>query len=402
MNNQSTFTITQINKYIKNLIETDRLLGNIWLKGEISNFKPHTSGHMYLTLKDEGSVLQAVMFKSAASSLTFKPQNGMKVIVKCNIRVYEPMGGYQAYISEMSQDGLGDLHIAYEMLKQKLSAEGLFDNYRKKPLPHFPERIGIVTSPTGAAIKDMLNILNRRCKYPEIFIYPVLVQGPDAPSQIIEGIEYFNKTSSVDVIITGRGGGSIEDLWAFNDEGVARCIAASSIPVISAVGHEIDFTIADFVADLRAATPSEAAERVISSTEEFKTRIKNAQDKIYQGLKDNASSKRMMLEQLGIERVFTSVKNGIDDKKIKIDDMFDKIKRNMDVLMERKNQQLKMSASGLNNLSPLAVLGRGYSITFGKKGKAVVSVTEIKKGENITIKLSDGVAGAKIETISEN
>jgi len=402
LNNQSTFTITQINKYIKNLIETDRLLGNIWLKGEISNFKPHTSGHMYLTLKDEGSVLQAVMFKSAASSLTFKPQNGMKVIVKCNIRVYEPMGGYQAYISEMSQDGLGDLHIAYEMLKQKLSAEGLFDNYRKKPLPHFPERIGIVTSPTGAAIKDMLNILNRRCKYPEIFIYPVLVQGPDAPSQIIEGIEYFNKTSSVDVIITGRGGGSIEDLWAFNDEGVARCIAASSIPVISAVGHEIDFTIADFVADLRAATPSEAAERVISSTEEFKTRIKNAQDKIYQGLKDNASSKRMMLEQLGIERVFTSVKNGIDDKKIKIDDMFDKIKRNMDVLMERKNQQLKMSASGLNNLSPLAVLGRGYSITFGKKGKAVVSVTEIKKGENITIKLSDGVAGAKIETISEN
>ena len=402
MENQKTYTITQINRYLKNLIESDGLLKNIWLKGEISNFKAHTSGHMYLTLKDEGSVMQAVMFKYDAAHLNFVPKNGMKVLVKCSVRVYEPMGSYQAYIGEMQQDGLGDLHIAFEQLKQKLSDEGLFDQQKKKPLPHFPQKIGIVTSPTGAAIQDMLNILNRRCKYPEILLYPVLVQGESAPLQIIEGIQYFNQNKNVDVVITGRGGGSIEDLWAFNDERVARCIAASEIPVISAVGHEIDFTIADFVADVRAATPSEAAERVTPSTEELKVRLKTAQEKLSAGLQKNAAGKRLLLQQLGLEKVFASVKNGIDDKKIKVVELMNGVERGAKLSLERKRQQLQMAAGGLDNLSPLAVLSRGYSITFGKKGKPVSKTKELKVGELVTIKLSDGEAGATIDTIHKD
>ncbi len=399
---KNVFTITQLNSYIKNVIESDFALKNIWLKGEISNFKAHTSGHLYLTLKDETSVINAVMFRGSASSLLFKPENGMKVTVKCSIRVYEPMGSYQAYITEMQKDGVGDLHLAFEMLKKKLADEGLFDASRKKPIPHFPEKIGIVTSPTGAAIRDMLNIIGRRCNYAKVYIYPALVQGEDAPPQIIEGIEYFNKTKSVDVIITGRGGGSIEDLWAFNDEGVARCIASSEIPVISAVGHEIDFTIADFVADLRAATPSEAAERVATDSAELKKRLENAADKLANGLLANINQKKLELEYLSLDRIFEGFKNGIEDKKIKTDEYMENISKSMNILFERKQQQMKMLAAGLEALSPLAVLSRGYSITFGKKGKPVVKTTDVKKDDMVTVKLSDGEFGARVETVSKS
>ncbi len=393
---KETYTVSEINEYLKNLIESDGLLKSVWIKGEISNFKPHSSGHLYLTLKDEGSVMKAVMFRGAASSLLFRPEDGMKVLAKCSVRVYEPSGSYQAYITEMKVDGLGDLHVAYEQLKQKLAAEGLFDVSRKKPFPRFPEKIGIVTSPTGAAIRDMLNILKRRSKYPEIFLYPVLVQGPDAPAQIIEGINYFNREKNVDLIITGRGGGSIEDLWAFNDEGVARAIAESALPVISAVGHEVDFTIADFVADLRAATPSEAAERAVPDDEETKTRLDTARDKLVAGLKNNVIIKRNEMAALGLERVFSGMEKGIDDRKIKTDEITENLIKAAELLLERKGQQMKLAASGLNSLSPLGVLSRGYSITFGKEGKPVVSSGDVKEGDKITVKLHDGEIGAVV------
>ena len=393
---KDTFTITEINEYISNIIEAEGQLLNIWLKGEISNFKAHSSGHLYFTLKDENSVLRAVMFRGSASSLAFKPEDGMKVLARCSVRVYVAGGGYQAYITEMQVDGLGDLHIAFEQLKKKLAEEGLFDTARKKSLPRFPQRIGIVTSPTGAAIRDMLNILKRRSKYPEIYIYPVLVQGPDAPPQIAEGIKYFNCAKSVDVIITGRGGGSIEDLWAFNDEGVARTIAASEIPVISAVGHEVDFTIADFVADLRAATPSEAAERVVPDDIETKTRLKTAMDKLASGLKNNLLEKRGLVTALNMNRVFTGLEKTVADRRIKLDELSDDIVRAAKLTVERKAQQLKTAAAGLDALSPLAVLSRGYSIAFGKEGKPIRSAKDVKIGDNITVKLGDGEIGAQV------
>jgi len=251
-------SVSQLNEYIKRQLEKDPRLAEIWIRGEISNCKLHYSGHIYLTLKDEKSVLKAVMFKGAASGLTFTPKDGMKVLTRCRISVYETAGAYQAYISEMRTDGLGDLHVAFEQLKEKLKGEGLFEIENKKPIPKFPKAIGLVTSPTGAAVRDVINILGRRYKHAQVYLYPVLVQGEQAPPQIIQGIRYFNEVHPVDVIITGRGGGSIEELWAFNDENVARAIFASRIPIISAVGHETDFTIADFVADLRAPTPSAA------------------------------------------------------------------------------------------------------------------------------------------------
>ena len=393
---KDTYTITEINEYISRKLESGGDLEKIWLKGEISNFKAHTSGHLYLTLKDENSVIRAVMFKGAASGLLFKPEDGMKVLARCSIKVYLAGGGYQAYISEMKVDGIGDLHVAFEQLKLKLAAEGLFDVSRKKALPRFPRRIGIVTSPTGAAIRDMLNIMNRRTKYPEILIYPTLVQGPDAPPQIVEGIKYFNDTKSVDVIITGRGGGSIEDLWAFNDENVAREIAKSEIPVISAVGHEVDFTIADFVADLRAATPSEAAERAVPDDIETKTRLLTAKDKLVAGLKNAVTEKRGLLQSLNMERVSAGLEKSIEDRRLKNDQLTDDLIRAINLIIERKGQQLLVAASGLDNLSPLAVLKRGYSIAFGSEGKPITATKNVKIGDKITIKLSDGEIGADV------
>lgn len=393
---KDTYTITEINEYISRKLESGGDLEKIWLKGEISNFKAHTSGHLYLTLKDENSVIRAVMFKGAASGLLFKPEDGMKVLARCSIKVYLAGGGYQAYISEMKVDGIGDLHVAFEQLKLKLAAEGLFDVSRKKALPRFPRRIGIVTSPTGAAIRDMLNIMNRRSKYPEILIYPTLVQGPDAPPQIVEGIKYFNDTKSVDVIITGRGGGSIEDLWAFNDENVAREIAKSEIPVISAVGHEVDFTIADFVADLRAATPSEAAERAVPDDIETKTRLLTAKDKLVAGLKNAVTEKRGLLQSLNMERVSAGLEKSIEDRRLKNDQLTDDLIRAINLIIERKGQQLLVAASGLDNLSPLAVLKRGYSIAFGSEGKPITATKNVKIGDKITIKLSDGEIGADV------
>ena len=263
-------TVTQLNEYIKGILDHDPRLTDVYLRGEISNFKNHYStGHYYFTLKDEGGMIRAIMFRSSAVKLAFLPEDGMKVVAHGRISAFVRDGQYQIYCDSMEPDGIGALYIAYEQLKRKLEAEGLFDPSRKKPLPKIPSRVGIITSATGAAIRDMINVCGRRFPFAELVLYPSLVQGPDAPAQLIDGVRYFNEKQSVDVIIIGRGGGSIEDLWAFNNEDLAREIAASAIPVISAVGHETDFTICDFVADRRAPTPSAAAELAVPETEEL-------------------------------------------------------------------------------------------------------------------------------------
>ncbi|MBR4173565.1 MAG: exodeoxyribonuclease VII large subunit, partial [Clostridia bacterium] len=273
-------TVSQLNSYMKRLIESQEPISDIWIKGEISNFKEHYSGHLYITLKDDGGVLKAVMFKSAAQNLTFKPEDGMRVLARGRVGVYEQSGTYQLYINEMTPDGVGELYIAYEKLKKRLQEEGLFDDSHKKPIPKYPERVGVVTATTGAAVRDIINVITRRYPYCEIIIYPSLVQGAGAKENIVEAIEYFNENNLCDTLIVGRGGGSIEDLWAFNEEIVARAIYASKIPIISAVGHETDFTIADFVADLRAPTPSAAAEIAVPSQIELAAAISGMESRI--------------------------------------------------------------------------------------------------------------------------
>lgn len=400
MSEKRVFTISELNKYVKYLIDNDIFLRKLWIKGEISNLKMHSSGHIYFSLKDESSVISAVMFRYEASGLKFKPENGMMVTVCCSIRVYETAGSYQAYVEEMQPDGEGGLSAMFEQLKAKLFEEGLFDAAHKKPIPKFPEKIGVVTSPTGAAVRDMLNILCRRWKYAEIYIYPVLVQGQQAPVQIIEGIRYFDEKFKVDTIITGRGGGSAEDLWAFNDETLARTIYNCSTPIISAVGHEIDFTIADFTADLRAATPSEAAERAVPAAEDMKTRLKTAAEKLKSGLSHNISQKKLMLNALDTNRVFSGFEYSIADRRQSVDILAETMEANIKLMVERKIALLKLAASRLDDLSPLNVLARGYSIVFGEKGKPVSSAENVKKGENITIKLQKGEVGAVITEIN--
>ena len=394
------FSVTGINKYLKTLIESDDVLSSVWIKGEISNFKAHSSGHLYFSLKDSGGNISAVMFKGSAAKLKFMPKNGMMVMVSGSVRVYEPSGTYQIYVSTMQQSGIGDLHAEFERLKQKLFDEGLFDASRKKPIPKFPEKIGIVTSPTGAAVRDMLNILGRRFKYCEIYIFPSLVQGDGAAENIARGIKYFDEFTDVDVIITGRGGGSIEDLWAFNDENLARTIASCNTPVISAVGHEIDFSISDFVADLRAATPSEAAERAVPDSQEWKGRFGNAVQMLRGGLRKTVETKRAELEKNSIFAAKDAILRNIDDLRQNTDIMTEQCETAYKIFCERKRSELTKNTALLEAYSPLKVLSRGYCITFGKNGAVLKSSKDVKIGENVTVKLENGEIGAKVEKIN--
>lgn len=387
-------TVTEINEYIKTLMENDPMLGQVWLKGEISNFKRHSSGHLYLTLKDGGGVLRAVMFRGAAGNLLFEPKDGMKVMVRCKISVYPASGNYQAYISEMEQDGVGDLHAAFEALKQKLYAEGLFAPEHKKPLPRFPSRVGIVTSPTGAALQDMKNVMGRRFPYAALTIYPALVQGEGAAEQVMEGIRYFNSTKSADVIIIGRGGGSIEDLWAFNSEELARVIFDSEIPIISAVGHEIDFTISDFAADRRAPTPSAAAELAVPDVVEVRQRLENAQRKLTALLKTNIQAKQMRLEQLSAQKVFARFADTLNERRLKIDDMMVAIHKDCKMGLQLRRQTLAKWAAALEGYSPLGIMQRGYGILQDGQGNLVRKKDDVKSGDTLTVTVTDG----KIQT----
>ena len=379
-------TVSQINGYIKKILDSNIILNDIWIKGEISNFKLHYSGHMYITLKDEGGVLKAVMFKSAAGNLSFKPEDGMKVLARGRISVYEAGGSYQLYITEMIPDGVGELYIAFEQLKKRLEEEGLFKEEHKKPIPQFPERVGVITAATGAAVRDIINVITRRYPHAEIILYPSLVQGAGAAENIQKGISYFNEHNLVDVIIAGRGGGSIEDLWAFNEEIVARSIFSSRIPVISAVGHETDFTIADFVADLRAPTPSAAAEIAVPSQLELISRVMVDKSRITNAIIKRLESERKNLETLRLK----NPKDSIMDSYQRVDSLYKQIEKSYMLKVSEAREKLGSIASKLDAMSPLKVMARGYSIAMDTDGNVIRSKKELTPGMEFNLKLSDG------------
>jgi exodeoxyribonuclease VII large subunit len=388
-NDRRIATVTQINNFIKVLIERTPVLGNIWIRGEISNLKLHSSGHIYMTLKDEGAVLRAVMFKSAASKLTFKPENGMKVLSRGRIGVFERDGAYQLYVEEMEEEGRGDLYRLFEELKKKLGEEGLFAEERKKSLPRFPKKIGIVTSPTGAAVRDIINILKRRYPLAEAFLYPALVQGDGASRSVCEGIEYFNREKKCDVLIVGRGGGSIEDLWAFNEEDTVRAISNSEIPVISAVGHETDFTLSDFAADLRAPTPSAAAEIAVPDVRELSVAAETLGERAKNLLLAKADARERELNLLTERASLKNFEIRLYDMMQNLDRTSDSLSKAYGILTEKKEALLAERAVKLNALSPLKVFERGYSIAY-KGEKCVKSIEDVSLGDSLTIFLSDG------------
>jgi len=381
-----TVTVSQLNSYMKKLVEHQPVLGDILIKGEISNYKLHYSGHHYITLKDNGGVLKAVMFKGAAQSLTFVPDNGMKVIARGKISVYEPGGTYQLYINEMTPDGLGELYAAFEKLKEKLKNEGYFDEYHKKPIPKYPKKIGIVTATTGAAIRDIINVITRRYPACEILIYPSLVQGPSAAANIAEGIAYFNKENEVDTLIVGRGGGSIEDLWAFNEEIVAKAVYDSNIPIISAVGHETDFTICDFVADLRAPTPSAAAELAVPDCAELISRVATLKVRLTQSVLNLIKTNKALISRLSL----SSPARSIEEYRQKTDYLFTKAEKAFMLIMSKKKEAFSKACAKLDAMSPLSVLSRGYSVAEKKNGVLVKTSSDLSSGDDFTLRLSDG------------
>ena len=373
---RQVFTVTALNEYIKMKLETDEALMRVFIRGEISNFTNHKSGHSYFTVKDETSRIAAVMFRSSASKLAFIPENGMKVIVGGRVSAYVRDGQYQIYVDTLEPDGVGALYTAYEQRKAKLGAEGLFDEAKKKPLPRYPMRIGVITSPTGAAIRDIINILGRRFPIAEVVLYPSLVQGESAAPQLIEGLRYFNEKKNVNVIIIGRGGGSLEDLWAFNSEALVREVAASELPVISAVGHEIDFTLCDFAADRRAPTPSAAAELAVPERYELKRKLGNvtARLELLEGKK--LELLRSTLERMKKSRALTDPRNFIDDKRMALGIAEDKLYNRITFLLERKKSALAGKTAKLDAMNPLSVLSRGYGAAFASDGTGAAARTQ--------------------------
>ena len=393
----SALTVSQLNEYIKHILERDPRLSDVYVKGEISNFKNHYgTGHYYFTLKDETGMLRAVMFRASAQKMPFIPEDGMKVIAHGRISSFVRDGQYQIYCDSMEPDGVGALYIAFEQLKRKLESEGLFDASRKCALPKIPSRVGIITSPTGAAVRDMINVCGRRFPFATLVLYPSLVQGPDAPPQLIAGMRYFNEKADVDVIIIGRGGGAIEDLWAFNNEELAREIAVSAIPVISAVGHETDFTICDFVADKRAPTPSAAAELAVPDTMELKRKIGNIITRESGVLRTILARYRERLTTFQNARALTTPKALIDDKKMLVAMLSERLERNEEYLLTNKRAQLKNAASTLSVLNPLSILARGYSAVYASDGTLLKSVKQLQAGEIINVHAGDGIVHAEV------
>ena len=405
MDNQKfpgSLTVTQLNEYVKHIIDHDLRLSDVYVKGEISNFKNHYStGHYYFTLKDEGGMIRAIMFKSAAGKMPFVPEDGMKVVAHGRVSAFVRDGQYQLYCDSMEPDGVGALYIAFEQLKRKLENEGLFDPARKRPLPKIPTRVGIITSATGAAIRDMINVCGRRFPYARLILFPSLVQGPDAPPQLIAGLRYFNETASADVIIIGRGGGSIEDLWAFNNEELAREVAASQIPVISAVGHETDFTICDFVADRRAPTPSAAAELAVPDTAELKRKIQNIVTRESGVLQQIAARHRERLLLLSGSRVLTNPMAMIEDKKMQTAMLTERLVRTEERICMQNRALLQTEAGKLSALNPLAVLARGYSAVYKEDGTLVKNVDHVQPGDNIVIHTEGGEVDASVTAVRQ-
>lgn len=400
MSINNVLTVSQLNRHIKDLVSGDSILSGLWVKGEISNFKSHYSGHFYFTLKDEKSVLKCVMFRSHAASLRFMPKDGMKMLIRGYISVFERDGQYQLYAEEMQPDGIGALYVAFEALKKKLQAEGLFDEARKRKLPYMPGSIGVVTSLTGAVIRDIINILSRRFYNVNVKLYPVQVQGTQAAGQIAAAVRRLNELNNVDVIIVARGGGSLEELWAFNEEIVARSIYESRLPVISAVGHETDFTIADFVADMRAPTPSAAAELVMPE----RAQVENMLDSLKMRLR-NAAAKKIAMERLILKRLCDSVAfrqpyDRLYQERMLLDVQKRYMQKALEALFTSYRNRLALLAAGLNNLSPLNSLARGYSIVKSVKGDNLVkSVKSVEIGDGLEVYLTDGRLECRVEGV---
>jgi len=401
MSASPTLTVTQVGEYVKRLLESDRVMSSVYVSGEISNFTNHRSGHLYFTLKDEGSAIAAVMFRSAAAKLRFMPENGMKVVAHGRISSFVKSGQYQIYAESLEPDGVGSLYVAYEQLKRRLEAEGLFSPARKKPIPKIPTRVGVITSPTGAAVRDIINITGRRFPLAKVVIYPALVQGKDAPAELINGVRYFNQTHSVDVIILGRGGGSIEDLWAFNDEALARCVADSEIPILSAVGHETDFTVCDFAADMRASTPSAAAELAVPDRAELKRKIGNIVTHMENALTRQIRADRDRLTSFSRSRVMTSPQNFIDDKRVLLMSLANETESKMTVAVGRKREKFVSLTASMEALNPMAVISRGYAAVFDGEKRVIKSVGQVRQGDRVTLCLSDGRIVGEVKEIQE-
>ena len=412
-------TVSQLNTYIKSVFDQDYRLRNILVTGEISNFTEARSGHLYMTLKDDKSALKAVMFRGSAVRLKFRPENGMKVIAFGSVSVYEAGGQYQMYLSDLQPDGLGSLNLAFEQLKEKLAKEGLFDPARKKPLPVYPKRIGVVTSPTAAAFQDICNVLRRRWPMAEVVLSSTLVQGVDAPAQIASALQLLDR-AGVDVIIAARGGGSMEDLWAFNDEAVARTVAACETPVVSGVGHETDFTIIDFVSDLRAPTPSAAAELCTPDWFEESDRVLAFGNHMRSLLQNRLNGERTRLQNLETSNVLRSFDSLVNEKRLKIDQLTERMGRYVAEQTRREGMRLDRAAIRLDHamtdrvnaersrlskaaakmeaFDPFAVLARGYSIAETDEGKLVKTVGDVRKNDKLIVRVSDGTIHAVVES----
>lgn len=421
--NNDYITITELSRYLKNKFDEDVTLRRVFIKGEISNFKAHTRGHYYFTLKDENSRINAVMFASNVKNLKFVPSDGMKVLVTGRISVYEATGGYQIYVENMLEDGIGNLYVAFEQLKEKLSKEGLFNKEHKKKIPRIPKKVGIVTAPTGAAIRDILTTIKRRYPICQTILFPALVQGNEAASDIARKIEIAN-TFDIDTLIVGRGGGSIEDLWPFNEEVVARAIYNSKVPVISAVGHEIDFTIADFVADLRAPTPTAAAELAVVDINTVITYLDTARSRSYNVLINMIGNNRLRLNKIEDSYVLKKPTAIYEIKEQKLDNLMDKVNKNIeviinnykvkmfnlknsyifnnpDILYKYKLQELNTIISKLEMLNPMNTLKRGYAI-IKLKDKVLSDINNVKKDDIIDIEIKSGKIEAKVMKVGED
>jgi len=390
------FSIGDVTRYIKHILDKDRTLNSIYVRGEISNFKRHYSGHCYFTLKDSDATIKTVMFRSRSQLLKFEPRDGMKVVVGGTVTVFERDGQYQLYADHMVPEGVGELSLAYEQLKEKLTAEGLFAQTRKKPLPVLPRAVGIITSPTGAAVRDIITVAKRRHPSIALVLFPVQVQGGEAPGQIVDALQVFNEYNQVDVIIIGRGGGSLEELWAFNDEKVVRAIAASTIPVVSAVGHETDFTLADFVADLRAATPSQAAEIVVPDIYELSRYVRTLENLMGTHIQAIVKEKRRSVLEL---RQSTALQRPMDllaAKQQQVDLLQQRLIQITELQLTAKKHAFSIQAEKLAMLNPLSVLARGYSITRTKEGQVVSDASQVEPDQEIEILLSQGILSARV------
>lgn len=394
--NIEPITVTDLNRYMKDKIEMDEFLNNVYVKGEISNFKRHYTGHFYFTLKDENSLIKCVMFKSYAQSVRFEPEDGMKVFIYGTVSVYERDGVYQIYAKSIKQDGIGDLYQKFEELKAKLALEGLFEESHKKRIPFMPKTIGVLTSNTGAVIRDIINVSTRRNPRVHIRLLPVPVQGSGAASEIARAIEIMNEKQLCDVLIIGRGGGSLEDLWPFNEEVVARAIYKSSIPIISAVGHETDFTIADFVADLRAPTPSAAAELAVTDINELKDRIHIYNKRLRMALSKKSQVMRLRYEKCINSRVFKSPQTLVEDRYLQIDQYIKNMESSINTIIKDARLYAMEWITKLDTLSPLKTLTRGYCLVE-KSGEPITKSTQLKKDMEVDLRFQDGIKKAIIE-----